>query len=208
MFLKFLRKLVNKQIAKERVFSKRFAYSISFEKTKINWYSSGAMNAYAATGGTDMAFFTEPPEDKDKWGAMLTTYIVDAGEEIYSELELNLTKLFGALQSDMEKKVVEEDEFLRPRLIKIMEATHGRDDSKWTLDEKSLKRLPSKSFYGLVMIGKIKSETKQNYTTFDVVAPIGKQLLVVGALMPENPDPTVLNDVISIGESLVVKLQK
>lgn len=208
MFLKFLRKLVNKQIAKERVFSKRFAYSISFEKTKINWYSSGAMNAYAATGGTDMAFFTEPPEDKDKWGAMLTTYIVDAGEEIYSELELNLTKLFGALQSDMEKKVVEEDEFLRPRLIKIMEATHGRDDSKWTLDEKSLKRLPSKSFYGLVMIGKIKSETKQNYTTFDVVAPIGKQLLVVGALMPENPDPVVLNDVISIGESLVVKLQK
>ena len=89
-----------------------------------------------------------------------------------------------------------------------MEATHGRDNSKWTLDEKSLKRLPSKSFYGLVMIGKIKSETKQNYTTFDVVAPIGKQLLVVGALMPENPDPTVLNDVISIGESLVVKLQK
>lgn len=208
MFLKFLRKLVNKQIAKERVFSNRFAYSISFEKTKINWYSSGAMNAYAATGGTDMAFFTEPPEDKDKWGAMLTTYIVDAGEEIYSELELNLTKLFGALQSDMEKKVVEEDEFLRPRLIKIMEATHGRDDSKWILDEKSLKRLPSKSFYGLVMIGKIKSETKQNYTTFDIVAPIGKQLLVVGALMPENPDPTVLNDVISIGESLVVKLQK
>jgi len=208
MLTKFLRKLFNKRLPKERIFSKRHAYSISFENTKINWYSSGAMNVYASTGGTDMAFFTEPSDNKEKWGAIMTTYIVDAEKQIYSELELNIQRIFNALQSGLEDKVVKEDEFLRPRLVKIMEATHSREDSKWSLDEKSIKRLPTKSFYAIEMTGKIKSETSQNFTTFDVVAPIGKQLLVVGVLMPENADPLVLKDIIGIGESLKVKLEK
>jgi len=62
------------------IFSKRYAYSISFENTKLDWYSSRLTDLYMAMGDVDMAFFVPK-----KW-ALLTIFVVKGNENIFSEV--------------------------------------------------------------------------------------------------------------------------
>jgi len=105
------------------------------------------------------------------------------------------------------KKDIEGDEILREKLIDIVSKMQTRENAKWTLDKKSVKRLENAKFYGLQMMGKVSTPKEENMTTFDLLVPLGKQLLVLTALMPENPDPNIVSDIDNIFQSLKLKVQ-
>jgi hypothetical protein len=199
MFEKIVRGIFNKEV-KGREYSKSYPYSISFEDTKIKWYKSVLTNL--SKGGNDMMFFTDPEMGGKKWGALLTTFTVSADKGIFTDEELKLMFMIGAVLKEFP------DTFVKEKILEIIRRSHSRKNEKWEEDKESIKNLEGKDFYSLQIMGKILSDLGEDYTTYEVVIPFNNLLLVISGLMPKNPDAVVVEDLKTIANSIKIQLTK
>jgi hypothetical protein len=189
--MNIFQKTINKKLPKSRVRGNKFEYTLSFENTKLDWYTSAALNVYAISKDNDLGFFSDS-SGTDKHGTIVSINVMFDGKPFFSDTEIEFHK---ALDSDV---------VIRGRMLKALASYHNPKDGKWSYHDVSV--LDNPHFYTLRVLGKQEyPQPERNLSTYDIVLPRKNHILVFRAVLnAENFNQWTLDDLDTIAKSIVV----
>ncbi len=199
----FFRKLINKKLNKLQYRGTNYPYLISFEKTKLDWYTSSA--AQISVGGNnkiDMVFFPDS-EDSNNFAAV---YVNNLDEPMFTD------EVFGTIKSwakDDELKIESAAQILLNKTIERFKNAHqfirGKD---WEMDGEPFILEPANKL-AIEIRGVIKSKSMR---TIDFLYPMNddptnplknvKRTLMLGAVTSWNQNKWVAEDLENIAKSI------
>lgn len=193
----FFRKLVNKKLNKLQYKGTNHPYLLSFENTKLDWYTNSSLNlaGLASSKNIDMAFFPDCGQE----GNMVMIYVFDIGGSMFNDEALKMLESAEKEGPEIAQVfLLSAFKTLTPKFLEFDK--HMRSGGK-DFEIEDSKPLDNSNRLGLEVRGILKGSSLR---TYDVVFPFDRasKLLVFGSTTSWNPDKLVVEDLKNIARSI------
>ena len=187
----FFRKAVNKKLNKLQYRGTNYPYAISFENTKLDWYTSSALNATGLVQNKyyDMSFFPDYSENNP----VGTIYIFRLkNENMFDKEMINI----------FEDAIQKSDTDIRPLLNLLISFHKNYRGKSWETDGE-ISMLDRSIHPALQITGTIKSNSKKTLD-FVFISNISgdKAVIILASLLPWNPTSESVEDIKNIARSV------
>ena len=187
----FFRKAVNKKLNKLQYRGTNYPYAISFENTKLDWYTSSALNATGLVQNKyyDMSFFPDYSENNP----VGTIYVFRLKNENMFDKEM--VDIF-------EDAIQKSDTDIKPLLNLLISFHKNFRGKEWQTDG-DITMLDNSFHPALQIAGIIKSNSKKTLDYVYLSNISGeKAVIILGSLLPWNPTNESVEDIKNIARSI------